>query len=96
MTFYMVTALGVSTEYNQHSEEQPSYGIGQGATGDGPPGCMAISDIIIKSHNQKAYISSMLEDPSKSIKVERIVDMFVDDLSLTVVTPRTRCYLLKQ
>eukprot|EP00978_Attheya_sp_CCMP212_P020591 scaffold59115_cov62-Attheya_sp.AAC.2 len=83
----MVTALGVSTEYNQHSEEQPSYGISQGAT-DGQPGWMAISDILIKSHKQKAY-GSMLEDPSKSIRVERIVDMFVDDLSLTVVTPRT-------
>jgi hypothetical protein len=44
---------------------------------------MAISDIIIKSHNQKAY-GRMLEDPSKSIRVERIVDMFVDDSSLTV------------
>jgi hypothetical protein len=82
MKFYMVTAFGVSEKYNQHSEETPSYGIGQGAT-DGPPGWTGISDIIIKSHNTKAH-GSILEDPTKTIKVKRSVDMLVDDASLTV------------
>jgi hypothetical protein len=82
MKFYMVTAFGVSTEYNQHSVENPSYGIGQGAT-DGPPGWTQISDVIIKSHNQTAY-GSILQDPIKTIKVKRSIDMFVDDASLIV------------
>jgi hypothetical protein len=82
MKYYMVTAFGVSDECNQHSEEDPSYGIGQGAT-DGPPGWSGLSNIIIKSHNKKAH-GSILTDPTKIIKVKRSVDMFVDDSSLIV------------
>ncbi len=78
----MVTAFGVSEDYNQHSEETPSYGIGQGAT-DGPPGWTGISNIIIKSHNTKAH-GSTLEDPARNIQAKRSADMFVDDASLTV------------
>jgi hypothetical protein len=82
MKFYMVTAFGVSEQYNQHSNETPSYGIGQGAT-DGPPGWTGVSDIIIKSHNSKAH-RSILEYPAKTIKVKRSADMFIDNASLTV------------
>ena len=78
----MVTAFGVSEKYNQHSDETPSYGIGQGAK-DGPPGWTGVSDIIIKSHNTKAH-RSILEYPVKTIKVKRSADMFVNDASLTV------------
>eukprot|EP00978_Attheya_sp_CCMP212_P034031 scaffold140589_cov66-Attheya_sp.AAC.2 len=82
MKFYMIIAFGVSTEYNQHSGEEPSYGCRQGAT-DGPPCWTLISNVIIKSHNKKAH-GSILADPIKTIKVKRSVDMFVDNSSLIV------------
>eukprot|EP00978_Attheya_sp_CCMP212_P014098 scaffold35789_cov28-Attheya_sp.AAC.1 len=66
MKFYMITAFGVSKEYNQHSGEEPSYGCGQGAI-DGPPCWTLISNVIIKSHNKKAH-GSILADPIKTIK----------------------------
>eukprot|EP00957_Ditylum_brightwellii_P150979 11496163-Ditylum_brightwellii.AAC.1 len=35
MKYYMTTAKGISEEFNAHTEEEPMYGLGQGAT-DGP------------------------------------------------------------
>jgi hypothetical protein len=64
-----VTAFGVSEEYNQHSKETPSYGMGQGAK-DGPPGWTGVSDIINKSPNTKAH-GSTLEDPARTTKVKQ-------------------------
>eukprot|EP00978_Attheya_sp_CCMP212_P015194 scaffold39147_cov55-Attheya_sp.AAC.7 len=86
MRYHMVMAYGVSKESNQHSAIDPSYGMGQGAT-DGPGGWSLVSNVIVKSHNQKAY-GSFIADPTKSIKVHQSANSFVDDLSLVVNAPR--------
>jgi hypothetical protein len=86
MNYHMVTAYGVSKESNQHSDNDPSYGMGQGAA-DGPGGWSLVSNVIVKSHNQKAY-GSLITDPIKTIKVHRSADSFVDDTTLVVNAPR--------
>ena len=60
MEYFMVTAFGISTESNKHSEDTPSYGLGQGAT-DGGAGWTNVSNIVIKSHNKKAYGSTIAD-----------------------------------
>eukprot|EP00978_Attheya_sp_CCMP212_P042039 scaffold249897_cov51-Attheya_sp.AAC.2 len=86
MRYHMDTAYGVSKESNRHSASDPSYGMGQGAT-DGPGGWSLVINVIVKSHNQKAY-GSFIVDPIKSIKIRRRADSFIDDTSLVVNGPR--------
>jgi hypothetical protein len=80
MQYYMITAHGVSEEYNKNTVATPLHGLGQGST-DGPSGWNFLSDKIIKAHNKRAK-GSVLYDPTKQITVKRSADKFVDDASL--------------
>eukprot|EP00978_Attheya_sp_CCMP212_P046669 scaffold404349_cov28-Attheya_sp.AAC.1 len=66
MRYHMVTAYGVSDEANQHTNEDPIHGLGQGST-DGPTGWNQVSNVMIKVHNKQAN-GSTIQDPTRSIK----------------------------
>eukprot|EP00957_Ditylum_brightwellii_P079936 6079591-Ditylum_brightwellii.AAC.2 len=52
MQHHMLTAKGVSEEYNQHTREDPMYGFGQGAT-DAAAKWTLQDNIIAKAYNKR-------------------------------------------
>eukprot|EP00957_Ditylum_brightwellii_P076267 5797186-Ditylum_brightwellii.AAC.1 len=52
MKYYMNTAYGNSNETNQHSNNSPVHGSGQGAT-DAPPGWGFTSHICLVQYKKK-------------------------------------------
>ena len=80
MKYHISTGFGISKEANTNSNENPIYGIGQGAT-DGPAQWTMMSDILQKIHNKRA-IGTTITNPTKSITESRSLDMFVDDASM--------------
>eukprot|EP00957_Ditylum_brightwellii_P207865 15354861-Ditylum_brightwellii.AAC.1 len=79
MKYYMNTAYSVSTETNQHDEDSPIHGSGQGAM-DAPPGWGFTSHICLTQYDKKAH-SCVITDPTGELVHQRNADMFVDDMT---------------
>eukprot|EP00957_Ditylum_brightwellii_P047520 3609056-Ditylum_brightwellii.AAC.1 len=77
MKYHMTTTKGISEEYNSHSQEEPMYGSGQGAT-DGPVKWTLKDNGITKTYNKKAPDCRM-HNPRKSIQKKQNSARFMDD-----------------
>jgi hypothetical protein len=80
LTYFIVTAFGTSTLYNQHSDDSQFLGPGQGAT-DAPFAWGVVSTMLIRAYNKRAH-GGTLADPTGEITWKRAIDMFVDDAYL--------------
>jgi hypothetical protein len=80
LSYFIVTAFGISALFNQHSNESQFLGPGQGAT-DAPFAWGAVSTMLIRAYNKRAH-GGKLNDPTGKITWKRAIDMFVDDAYL--------------
>eukprot|EP00957_Ditylum_brightwellii_P060181 4571184-Ditylum_brightwellii.AAC.1 len=67
MEYHMSASQGTLEAYNKHSDTQPIYGVGQGAT-NAPTKSTLMDNIITKAFNKKA-IGCILVDPSGKIRI---------------------------
>eukprot|EP00957_Ditylum_brightwellii_P023880 1800860-Ditylum_brightwellii.AAC.1 len=65
MQYHMSTKKGTSKEYNCHSKEHPSYGIGQGAC-NSPLKWNFNDNILAKAYSKKAY-GCIIHNPTRNI-----------------------------
>eukprot|EP00957_Ditylum_brightwellii_P051637 3915858-Ditylum_brightwellii.AAC.1 len=69
----------MSSDTNQHTEDSPVHGSGQGAA-DSPANWGLISSVGLGIYNKKAHGCS-IQDPTGEIKQQRNAEMFVNDLT---------------
>jgi len=86
--YHVKHANGVSTEYNQHSDNDPWYGAGQGA-GDACPRWIVQANSLMIAYNTKAH-PWYLKSPNESERIQQGLDMFVDDTDLVAVASHTQ------
>eukprot|EP00957_Ditylum_brightwellii_P135900 10365763-Ditylum_brightwellii.AAC.1 len=77
MEYHMVTGYGVSEMNAKNTEDNPIYGLGQGAT-DEPPKWTLVANICHKAHD-KFTKKCMIVDPTRTITLKSNGKMFVDD-----------------
>jgi hypothetical protein len=69
----------------KNTDETPLYGIGQGS-GASPAIWLLISDILTRIAERTSH-SQPMRDPTRNIIINRHMDIFVDDSSITVIGP---------
>eukprot|EP00957_Ditylum_brightwellii_P145496 11078649-Ditylum_brightwellii.AAC.1 len=79
MEYHMSTEKGASTEKNKHSEENPKFGTGQGAT-DSPSKWNFNDNILTKVYNKKAK-GCVLQDLTAELVHRQFSVRFVDDIT---------------
>ncbi len=75
--YHVKHAYGISKHYNQHSDEHPWYGAGQG-TGDAAPRWVVLSNSLINAYHAEAGVWH-LPDPISTKSVPMGIDAYMDD-----------------
>ncbi len=80
MRYYVKHATGISIEYDQHTNDAPWYGAGQGA-GDACLRWIAQANSMIIAYKSLAT-PWVLSAPDHSVQFTQLIDAFIDDTSL--------------
>jgi len=75
--YHVKHAYGLSTKYNQHSDQHPWYGAGQG-TGDAATRWVAQSHSLITAYHSEAHLWQ-LRNPTNHATIPMGIDAFMDD-----------------
>jgi len=78
--YFVKHAAGISQEYNQHNQQDPWYGAGQGA-GDACLRWVVQANSIILAYASKAH-SWCLTTPNRDTHYQQVIDAFIDDTDL--------------
>jgi len=87
LCYHVKHAFGISEEFNDHTEEHPWYGAGQGA-GDAAPRWVILANSMILAYVSQA-LPWLLQSPDKSISTIQGFDAFMDDTTITNVATGT-------
>jgi len=83
LRYYVKHAVGISQDYNTHSEESPWYSAGQGA-GDAAPHWVVLANSLILAYLSQADPWNV-QSPDRKLTLTQGFDAFMDNTAMTTV-----------